>query len=42
MTQSNWYRVGKMYVEKLKQSGDAAKAQVVEAQLDKTVTAVAK
>ena len=42
MTQSNWYRVGKMYVERLKQANDLPKAQSVDAQLDKPVTAVAK
>jgi hypothetical protein len=39
MTQSNWYRVGKMYVKKLEESGDTARAGVVNAQLDKPVMA---
>jgi hypothetical protein len=42
MTQSNWYRVGKMYVDKLKEAGDSAKADLVTQQLDKQTNAVAK
>jgi transglutaminase-like putative cysteine protease len=41
MTQSNWYRVGKLYAKKLEESGDAGKAKTVLAQLDKPVTAAA-
>jgi hypothetical protein len=33
--QSNWYRVGKMFEKKLQDSGDAAKAKTVAAQLEK-------
>ena len=42
MTQSNWYRVGKMYADKLKESGDAAKAATVTAQLEKQTMTGAK
>ena len=42
MTQSNWYKVGKMYVERLKQGNDLSKAQMVDAQLEKPMTAAAK
>ncbi len=42
MTQSNWYRVGKMYSEKLKSANDMTKAQLVNTQLDKTMPTAAK
>jgi transglutaminase-like putative cysteine protease len=41
MTQSNWYRVGKLYAKKLEESGDGAKSKSVLAQLDKPVAAAA-
>jgi hypothetical protein len=42
MTQSNWYHVGKMYADKLKEAGDTAKADLVTAQLEKPATAAGK
>jgi hypothetical protein len=32
-TESNWYHVGKMYARKLREAGDSAKAEAVEAKL---------
>lgn len=42
MTQSNWYRVGKMYVDKLKEAGDSAKAATITAQLEQKTGVAAK
>ena len=38
MTQSNWYVVGMMYVDKLTEAGQGAKAQQVKGQLDAMMT----
>ena len=42
MTQSNWYKVGTMYADRLKEAGKAAEAALVTGQLDKQTTAAAK
>lgn len=41
MTQSNWYRVGKLYAKKLHAAGDEPKARFVEAELEKQTTPTA-
>jgi hypothetical protein len=40
MTQSNWYRVGKRYVERLRSAGDTPTAASIDAQLEKPGTAM--
>jgi hypothetical protein len=41
MTQSNWYRVGKLYAKKLHAAGDERNARLVDAELEKQTTPTA-